>query len=257
MKTRASAFLFLFALLLSSPLLAAWTSVSSAKPLWLAGGSGSSLFAAETGALYASADSGKTWQALAGPGISGPYSVLSFTNNQVWVGTQAQGAAYSGNSGGSWTTSNSGMLNPLTKVAQMINAISTVPASATQLVAAMNSGVYISADGGGTWKTSLQGLPSIAGPLPGTQVTTPVYDVAGAAGGVFAATDTGVYRSNDGGATWAVQGLSGSKVSRLSASGSDVYAVVDGVGLYKYSGSGSWVQLTGIPAVPFTVLAHP
>lgn len=256
MKTRASALLLCLSALLLSPALfaASWSSVSGNKPNWLVAGSGSALFAAEASFVYASNDSGKTWQSI-GPAGS-PYSALSFFNSQLWVGTQKKGAAYSTNQGGSWTTSATGMLSPLTGEAIQINAIAAKPGSTASLVAGALQGAYISSDGGATWTATVQGLP-IIGTCPFC-IKQAVHSVAGIAGNVLAGTAAGVYRSADGGANWTASGLSGSEVTMISVGGSSAYAIAYGAGLYKSTDSGAtWTKLTGLSAVPSAILAHP
>lgn len=260
MKTRLLSFFYcLFGLLLScSPLHAAssWTSVSALKPSWLVAGSGSYLYAADSTAIYKSSDSGITWQSATAPSGS-PFSALAFVNSQLWVGTQAQGAAYSGNQGSSWTASSSGLISPLSGSALQINAIASRPGSSTSLVIGVSQGAYVSSDGGSAWSnTSIQGLP-IIGTCPFC-IKQAVYALAGfGSSTVLAGTDSGIYKSTDGGTNWASAGLTGSVVKQLSAAGSKAYALTDTGALYKTSSGDTWEQVTGFSATPTAVYAHP
>lgn len=249
---------FLGLLLSCSPLHAAssWTSVSSLKPNWLVAGSGSYLYAADSTAVYKSSDSGTTWQSASAPSVSS-FSALSFFNSQLWVGTQAQGAAYSGNQGSSWTTSSSGLISPLSGSALQINAIASRPGSSASLVIGVAQGAYVSSDGGIAWSnSSIQGLP-ITGTCPFC-IKQAVYALAGfGSGTVLAGTAGGIYKSTDGGTNWTSVGLTGAVVKLLSAAGSKAYALTDTGALYKSSSGDTWEQVTGFSATPTTVYAHP
>lgn len=257
MRTRLLPFLyFLFGTFLSCSSLfaASWSSVSTEKPSWLVAGSGSYLYAAGGSAVYVSGDSGKTWQAASAPSGS-PYTVLAFANSQPWIGTMEQGAAYSANQGGSWTASSSGLISPLSKTALQIHAIAAQPGSPTKLVAGTAQGAYVSSDGGSSWKSdSIQGLPT-TGTCPFC-IKQAVYALAGFEGGsILAGTANGIYKSTDGGTTWASSGLTGVPVKLLSAGAGKAYALTDTGALYKSSGS-AWTQVT-VSATPSTVYAHP
>lgn len=260
MKTRLLSFFYcLFGLLLScSPLYAAssWTNVSTLKPNWLVAGSGSSLYGADTTAVYASSDSGITWHSATAPSGS-PFSTLAFANSQLWIGTQGQGAAYSANQGGSWTASSSGLISPLTKTALQINAIASRPGSSSTLIIGVAQGAYVSGDGGSAWSnSSIQGLP-ITGTCPFC-VKQAVYALAGfGSGTVLAGTDSGIYKSTDGGTNWVSAGLTGAAVKALSAGASKAYALTDAGALYKTSSADAWEQVTGFSATPTAVYAHP
>ncbi len=255
MKTRFLSFFYcLLGLFWScSPLFAAsWSSVSTVKPTWLVAGSGSNMYAAGSSAVYASSDSGKTWQSASAPGGS-PYAALAFANGQLWIGTLEQGAAYSANHGGSWTASSSGLISPLSKTALQIHAIAAQPGSSTKLVAGAAQGAYVSSDGGSSWKSdSIQGLPT-TGTCPFC-IKQAVYALAGFEGSsILAGTANGIYKSTDGGTTWASAGLTGTSVKMLSAGASKAYALTDAGALYKSSGT-AWEPVT-VSAT--TVYAHP
>lgn len=269
MKTRLYAFLFfLSALFASNPLFAGWSSVSSTPANWLAAGSGSNLYAADSSSIRASSDSGKTWKSVTGPS-GAPYTAFSFFNNNMWIGTQSQGAAYSGNQGGSWTVANTGMLNPLTKIAPQINAIAPLPGSTTGLVAALSLGAIFSSNGGGKWTYPTQGLPDDLTKCFGASCNKhPVYSLVSVTGAILAGTEVGVYRSTDGGINWSANGLTNSKITALSTGGGDIYALADGDGLYKYASSSSaWNRIpdtnpvtnasSGLTGKPVAILAHP
>ncbi|MFA7241409.1 MAG: hypothetical protein WC091_14955 [Sulfuricellaceae bacterium] len=255
MKNRLYAILFcLSALFPSSPLFAGWSSVSGTPANWLAAGSGSALYAADSSTVRASSDSGKTWATVTGPSGS-PYTALAFFNGKMWIGTQNQGAAFSSNQGASWTASTKNLV--VLGSARQINALAPLPGSTTGLVAALSQGAVYSSDGGGSWLYPAQGLPVTSSCLLGSCPKQPIYTLAGVTGAILAGTEVGVYRSSDGGANWTASGLSGSKITALSANGSTVYALAAG-SLYKSTdGGANWTQLTGLSATPSTLLAHP
>lgn len=270
MKTRALAFCLLGLLLNSSIAAAGWTSVSTAQPNWLVSGSGSALFAADTSSIYTSSDSGKTWKSVTNPG-AGPYSALSYINSQVWVGTEQQGAVYSSNQGTSWTTSNIGLVNPFTRTAPKINAITAQTVTSSKVVLGSDvKGAFYSSDSGASWKIS-QGIPvNPASCLLGTcSAQYSVNSLATLPGGdILATTDAGIYRSSDAGlltlnssgiaGAWSASGLSGSKVTALSVAAAVTYAIVDGGGLYRSTDGGSnWNKVASLAINPVAVLAHP
>lgn len=266
MKTRLYALLFcLSALFQSSLLFAGWSSVSSTPANWLVAGSGSALYAADSSAIRASSDSGKTWATVTGPS-GGPYTALAFFNSKMWVGTQSQGAAYSSNQGASWTASTKNLV--VLGSARQINAFAPLPNSTTGLVAALSQGAVFSSDGGGAWTYPTQGLPATSTCLLGSCPKQPVYTLVGVTGAILAGTEVGVYRSTDGGANWAAYGLAGSKITALSANSGDVYAIAEGDGVYKLaSSSATWNRIpdtnpvtnatSGLTGKPVAVLAHP
>ncbi len=93
-----------------------------------------------------------------------------------------------------------------------------------------------------------------------------VIDLAVGDGVAFAATPNGVFRSRDGGASWAQSGLAGEKVARvLTAPGAAVVLALLvspfwGEGLYESNDAGeTWSQAPGLPAVNLAAIdpAHP
>ncbi|MBS4095774.1 MAG: hypothetical protein KGZ83_02930 [Sulfuricella sp.] len=255
MKARHSIlFACLCGLLTASPSWAAWTAVSSSKPGWLVAGQGSTMYGADAGSVYASSDSGKTWQAGAGTTLAANTS-LGYFNSRIWVGSAAQGVAYSADSGTSWTASNSGMSNFFTKKIEY--PVYTFATLGSNILA----GSYLSGDGGATWKRTFNGLPDDPSSciFGSCSLKYPAISATSTASAFLVGTMAGVYRSNDG-VNWTASGLSGNKVGALVTKGTTVYAgVVSGAtGLYKSTDGGSNWTLLSSPSGSLTALAvHP
>lgn len=258
MRVRHSALIVsLCSLLAASPLWAAWTSVSSSKPSWLVTGQGSAMYGADSGSVYASSDSGKTWSSVLQSSISatlGSNTALAYANNRVWIGSAAQGVAYSSDSGSTWTTTNSGMANFLTK--KIENPVYAIAALGSSVLA----GPYLSGDSGSTWKVVSTGLPddpatcvfSICSKYPITSSTTTTN-------AFLVGTGAGVYRSSDG-VNWTASGLASNKIGTVIAKGATAYAsVVSGaIGIYRSGDGGSnWTKLSSFTGTPTALAIHP
>lgn len=88
-----------------------------------------------------------------------------------------------------------------------VHTIVTDPADADRVLVAMSTGgVYVSADGGGSWTPSNRGISAYFMPGPEPEFGQCVHKVAVDAAGVgtlYAQNHHGVYRSDDGGGSWA------------------------------------------------------
>lgn len=240
---------------------AGWTNTSSTAPTMLAAGNGTSVYAADLAAIYASNDGGTTWAPSGNPG-NNPFTALTFANNALWLGTDKNGT-YTSADGKTWSISATGQSSSITLGStsfsfppQSIKAITA--ANSTTLLAGNASGLYRSTDNGKNWDLNATGLPQsgigiLATKQPITALTATTSGIA------LAGSPDGIYRSTDAGATWSNAALSGVTVSALLAipGSTTVYAIAGG--LYKSADDGkTWTAVsTWKFGTPTALAAHP
>lgn len=81
-----------------------------------------------------------------------------------------------------------------------------------------------------------------------TSLRFPTYSLAPFKGGLLAGTEYGVYFSADGGTTWRELGLRGKRITALAVSGNVIYAGTDS-GVYRREGEGDWKATSLIDSV--------
>ena len=218
----------------------------------------STLYAGLAGqGLYKSTDGGLTW-AYSGSGIqyaitqaihidpSNP-SVVYAVGGDAGPG-QFGGVYKSTNAGASWTRRNAGL--PYTTVGD----VAVDPANPSTLYVGTTRGVFKSTDGADNWAASSTGLPT--GPTgllsfsveldptnPSRLYAVSYYDAAG------------VYRSADGGATWALDGAADVRFNTIAA-GADgtVYGGSFGRGMFRSAGGGPWAEAN--EGLPYEAIRH-
>jgi hypothetical protein len=250
-------------------------------------GSGSQLYAGVIGSagIYRSENRGASWSAssqgmsnLAATSIlvqPGAPSTL-YTSNTVVLRSTDRGA--------SWANLGSGLPG------STINALVMHPTDANLLFALTNSGLYrVNLSTGTTWSKAA-GLPGSAvlseahpldrvselgalmpdellSPQPAAVLNTAlqslVFAPSNAGVAYLGSSGSGVYRSGDGGATWAAAGLSGQTIWNLAIDPTNpnlVYAATNTAGTVKVSlnGGSSWTDTT-LPAgsIPYTLVIDP
>lgn len=234
---------------------AAWTQVSSTASLWIVSGQGSALLAADSGAVQMSLDSGRTWKAVAGP-KDVDYAFLGFLNGRWWLGTDNQGLAYSTNPQKGWSYSNTGMKSAKKTIDTPITGLVTLGSS--KLFA---NGFY-SSDGGSSWSAArMSGFPNDSAKCVRNVCDPPAFNgiAVNANGELIAATDSGLYRSTDRGATWSSAGLANQRVAALAAGVSAAFALLANGDLYRYSGKAGWSKLSAgsLSFAPSVLYVHP
>lgn len=146
------------------------------------------------------------------------------------TGAPATGGVFrSTNSAVTWTAQDTGIA-----AADKNRVLSLVADAADPLIlyAGLAGGgrVYKTVDGGANWAPSASGLPAKA------RVAQLLISPHSAAT-LYAATQIGLYRSTDAGATWALAGFAGRAIRGIAQSGLEagllLVAVADGVGLYR------------------------
>ena len=123
---------------------------------------------------------------------------------------------------GEWTCRSSGMLSPL---------VTTLVADGGDVYCGLEGGgVFKSEDQGDTWFQASGGLDNMW-----------VMKMACDAGGVYAGTWNGVWKSDDGGQSWAASGLQGEGVMALETLDAVLYAgLYNGAVLASGDGGQSW-----------------
>jgi len=177
--------------------------------------------------LFRSDDGGESWEPVRGilehptrdrwnPGAGGltchSIQVSTDDRRRLWVGISAAGTFRSDDRGETWTPQNAGvaadfMPDPYPEVGQCVHKLLSHPARPERLWQQNHCGVYRSDDGGRTWeRLDGNGLPSGFGFPIALDARDPdvayVIPEEGAENRVVADGRLGVYRTDDGGASW-------------------------------------------------------
>jgi len=200
------------------------------------------------------------WQAsgLQGKEITSLAEDPTATTN--WFAGTADGELYTSSTGSAWTLVNTGFPS-----GAAVLCISIDPATPTTMYAGLaGQGVYVSLTSGATWAAS--GLETLS--VRGIEIDR--YNTAI----LYAATDNGIFKSNDSGVNW--QAVTSSAIDSVdirkitlnppdlnlsSQQTNTVYSAATGTGgLYKSTDGGSaWSKLdtagSGVASVKFTTVA--
>ncbi|MEO8432265.1 MAG: hypothetical protein ABI592_12200 [Acidobacteriota bacterium] len=207
--------------------------VDPASPVTLYAGTASS-------GVYRSRDGGTSWiQASGGLTSQTVFSLAAVPGGTVFAGT-ANGVFRSTDGGTSWAASSDGLSD------RNVQALAIDPTAPSVLYAGTTSGVFKSSDGADAWTESSVGLTNFAVPSlvidPSNHST--IYAGTVSVVGNGPPTGSGVYRSTNGGASWAPAntGIQGAGVTALATTftGGTVYAGT-GAGVFRTSNGGaSW-----------------
>jgi hypothetical protein len=191
----------------------------------------------------------------------------------LWGANANLGGIYeSPNGGAGWTALSFGITgsNQLQSMAIDLSNPSTIYAGPNVGMVGFLSGggVVKSTDGGVTWATANNGLPTISGMANGSITTTTagVYAIAidpSNPGTVYCSPGTTVYKTTDGGGSWTPAGAGLPASTRLLSLAVDptnsatVYAGTSVGTLYKsLNGGGTWNLLnSNLPAISIQALA--
>lgn len=188
--------------------------------------------------LYRTKDEGKYWEHINSGGIENKtISSLIITANS-FIAAEGAGVLRSTDNGFSWTESSGDIAN---------QAVHVFAVKDNKIFAGTDAGIFISIDSGATWNSSGTGMHS------DDMISTIL--VSGDDKTIFAgATNTnsgvGIYRSNDGGASWQLvnNGLPDLSINSLFTTGTQVYAGTS-LGISStYNNGDSWItSSTGLP----------
>ncbi len=187
--------------------------------------SGKFIATAEGYGLLVSTDAGQSW-ATDGVRHQDLYSIASTPDGTILAGTVGKGYFRTTDRGGKWTQHRDSA-DPSYFYA-MVNSPGGV-------YAATEKGLYVTNDNGMT-------LTSLTGALNSDSVDLPVFAVDRSAGGeIYIGTGAGVWRSTDGGTTWAPAGLGEFDIRSIALHQDRIYVatVSDGVFLSTNGGT-SW-----------------
>jgi photosystem II stability/assembly factor-like uncharacterized protein len=159
----------------------------------------------------------------------------------------------SADGGGSWVGSDNGITSAFGQ------SMVVDPTSSLTAYLGTNDGIFATADGGLTWRSSGQGLPDPSNVVD--LAVDPVDHAIVYASVLNGVNPGGVFKSDDGGATWipSSEGLNGPSVATLAVSPSDpstLYAGVSVDGVYKsIDGGNQWLPANGgLPVSPTLIL---
>jgi len=166
-------------------------------------------------------------RAIVGSSATNLYAGVS---GQTPAGAPATGGIFrSTNAAMTWTAQDAGIA-PADR--DRVTALVMDAADPAILYAAIAGGgrVYKTTDGGVTWLASASGLP------PKARVSQLLISPQSSST-IYAATQIGIYRSGDAGATWTLAGFQGRRIRAVAQSGATaalvLVAVDDAVGLYR------------------------
>jgi photosystem II stability/assembly factor-like uncharacterized protein len=157
------------------------------------------IFAGTSEGLWRSKDDGKRWMLLTSKTLVIRSIVVTPDKpNRVMIATDDLGVRVSENLGDDFSESNTGFIH------RHVLAIMPDATERGRLLASVyhdgsGGSVFVSSDGGESWQSSSTGLA-------GRDVFS-FYQMPDNPNVVYAGTNTGVYRSNDRGATWAFTGV--------------------------------------------------
>ncbi|MEK6409073.1 MAG: YCF48-related protein [Acidobacteriota bacterium] len=167
------------------------------------------IFAGTSEGLWRSKDDGKRWMLLTSKTLVIRSIVVTPDKpNRVLIATDDFGVRVSENLGDDFSDSNTGFIH------RHVLAIMPDAAERGRLLASVfhdgsGGSVFASSDGGESWRSSSTGL--------GGRDVFSFYQIPANPNVIYAGTNSGVYRSNDRGATWAVTGVSQIKKPEKSA----------------------------------------
>ncbi|MBI3043896.1 MAG: hypothetical protein HYY78_13845 [Betaproteobacteria bacterium] len=213
------------------------------------------------GGIVPAAHATESWVGNGAPGegglVRGLYIVPNTSPTTLLAAVYGAGIFKSTDGGNNWAPSNTGLVNK--RVRQVKGQPVAVPGgSPAWILAATEGGMYRSTDGGTTWSASNTGLQCLV--VSNLDVfnsaTSSAYgDQNTVYAGTACATNSGVYRSTDGGvswskADWSSLSVSSAKVNSITVAGSTpgqiVWVSTDGQGLFRSAdGGATWVRRNG------------
>jgi photosystem II stability/assembly factor-like uncharacterized protein len=205
--------------------------------------------------LYVSHDGGKTWSA-ANDDLSSSVQVADLAVHPadtptVYAAALGDGLLRTSNGGKNWTR----LAGPW-GAGTVVLAVAIQPSDPRMVFAATDAGLFVTSDAGSTWQRLTTGLP------PEARYTSIIIDPTDPRVLYVSDQRSGVYRSSDGGAFWAVvnDGLRTKAVNRLaiSSDGRHLYAATEGEGVFRLDLNGA-APPTVVERVTFSDVAtgHP
>jgi photosystem II stability/assembly factor-like uncharacterized protein len=210
--------------------------------------SGSQVFAGTDQGVFLSLDLGVSWKATASiqfASVALPINSMSFSNGNLFVGTDRLGVFRSNDNGFNWIEVNAELIkldDPFrnNKVSCISNSGSIIFAGTEDPIYASRGNVYISKDDGLTW--------NISGLKPFSINSFVVKSLAANDSYIYTGLNYGVFISSDKGQTWspANTGISTSKVNGIVLKEKDVYIATDNGVLMSIDNGKTWREVFGL-----------
>lgn len=242
---------------------ASWQQIRDGVEGWTLARDGVTLYASSGASIARSRDRGARWEELSGARLPASVDALATDPTQperLYAGLRGHGIYLSQDAGTSWAPLQAHLLGGVS------TAVAVHPTETDTVYAAHGHGdVSVTKDGGATWRA----LARLGIGSPQDQATAIVIR-PDRPGTVFVANRTGVYRSDDAGATWqdSSSGLGDRRIISLAIDPRDPqhmyagtgdskqYFVYRGTGLYRSTNGGaSWQRVPDIPAAPVPSIA--
>jgi photosystem II stability/assembly factor-like uncharacterized protein len=168
---------------------------------------------------------GSFWQKLEKPYGGGAFIYAFAPNGDIIVGTERDGTFRSTDHGLSWNLMGGGKVHGIYVLA--VNAQGELFGMTDD-----RGGFHRSSDDGATWEKKSAGM----------EQRRMHYVAMTENGGLFTATDSGIYRSTDKGESWSVTGLAGTDVDAVFADGGTLFALVADT-LYRSVDGATWTHV--------------
>ncbi|HEU0179008.1 MAG TPA: hypothetical protein VFV58_32485 [Blastocatellia bacterium] len=155
------------------------------------------IFAGTTEGLWISTDGGKpdTWRRMTGPNVViNAVAVHPDRPDRVFLGVDDGGVLISVDGGENYQASNEGFINRQVR-AVIADKVERGRVYAGVIFDRANGGLFISEDGGGAWRQSMNGL--------GVRDVYSLYQSDSNPATIYAGTNNGLFRSDDRGRNWA------------------------------------------------------
>ena len=212
----------------------------------------SNIYLGSTGwGVLKSSDGGASWsQSTSGIPNLGASQLLEGADGILYMSTYQGGIYKSLDQGATWTEVGTGFAGSLPAAAEAVVAFAQDPTAPDTLYAG-NKGLFVSTDGGDSWKESDTGMPSVRNMNSlaiDPEVPTTLYAGMEWFDGAY---EAGIYKSVNGGASWVASstGLTFPVFAQMNAIAVDphhssvVYAAPIQNGLFKsVDGGASWTE---------------
>jgi len=193
--------------------------------------------ASEGAGVYRTDDRGGSWTWLgegAGSLLSTSLAVDPNDGDNLFVGNRLDGVWRTTDGGSTWSPVSAGLTN------QRVQTLAMDPADSARLFAGTRGGVFVTADSGVMWASASNGLTDLDVTVVAVDPDDPQL--------IFASTKDGLFRSVDGGAGWEPSGagLGGVDVTDLLAADNRWWAASD-TGVFVSDNDGSNWTVPGTP----------
>ena len=182
------------------------------------------------------------WTSTSGPNTSNINTILTTGDPNVYLGTNGHGVYKKGTTLFlPWIFVNTDLGNLYVNDLSIFNSYIFIINSNRTIIASTSDGVYTGNGGNWTSKTDMAGK-NVRATVSKAYATFPPG--IGGVTWLWSATDDGIYRSENGGTNWVQSGLDNESVVDLIFAGSDLFAAISGVHMYRSDDRGdSWEEL--------------